>query len=423
MLELHEAVARWMIVAGLGLGLPVGACAGVATLPERYRTTLRGDFVVIGNTLGFDGAPGIPVPVVGTVGPTGTNTAENAPDVYWRSNAPSVGQAQANLSLTADQARSQAVLSLPPGAVVRHARLYWAASLVPAAVADEQVTLSRVGAGGFSTTVTADSSAVAMNDRYQSTADITTLVQAAGAGAYQLSDINIEPFADLNDASQFAAWSMVVVYARPTDPPREIVIHDGLSPVVQGSPVWAQVNRVQPVAPSGGTAKLGLVVYEGDTGVGTDIVRLNAGTPLSNAANPANNFFNGTRSLLGAPVSVAGDLPQLTGTAGSMCGVDIDVVDITAVAPGPGIATLSFESGNAGDQYQPGVVVMAVTVPVVCPGDFNEDGAVNTLDLTIFLANFGQAVTPYSSGDLDGNGVVNTLDLTGFLAVFGAPCP
>jgi hypothetical protein len=47
------------------------------------------------------------------------------------------------------------------------------------------------------------------------------------------------------------------------------------------------------------------------------------GTAIGNAANPANNFFNSSRSYLGTLVSNVGDLPQLTGAAASMAGIDL----------------------------------------------------------------------------------------------------
>lgn len=59
----------------------------------------------------------------------------------------------------------------------------------------------------------------------------------------------------------------------------------------------------------------------------------------------------------------------------------------------------------------------------VCRGDFNNDGARNTLDLNTLLANFGMSVPPYTMGDMNGDGVVNTSDLTAFMSVFGTPCP
>jgi hypothetical protein len=60
-----------------------------------------------------------------------------------------------------------------------------------------------------------------------------------------------------------------------------------------------------------------------------------------------------------------------------------------------------------------------LTPPPACPGDINNDGSTNTLDLTIFLGNFGTNVTPGTNGDFDANGQVNTADLTFFLGNFG----
>lgn len=58
-----------------------------------------------------------------------------------------------------------------------------------------------------------------------------------------------------------------------------------------------------------------------------------------------------------------------------------------------------------------------------CFGDLNGDHAVNTLDLTSFLAGFGTAVPRGVGADFDINGVVNTADLVVLLGAFGGPCP
>ncbi len=58
-----------------------------------------------------------------------------------------------------------------------------------------------------------------------------------------------------------------------------------------------------------------------------------------------------------------------------------------------------------------------------CLGDLNSDGAVNTADLTTFLARFGQQVLAGTIGDLNVDGVVNTGDLTMLLVRFGTLCP
>ncbi len=101
------------------LGAAHGTAGAAPTL--RAQVSQRGDFALIGNTLAQECAAGTPAPVVGTLGACGTNIADTAPDVFWRSNAPMAGQAQASTSVTAAQARSAAMLTLPPGATVTHA--------------------------------------------------------------------------------------------------------------------------------------------------------------------------------------------------------------------------------------------------------------------------------------------------------------
>ena len=61
--------------------------------------------------------------------------------------------------------------------------------------------------------------------------------------------------------------------------------------------------------------------------------------------------------------------------------------------------------------------------PPACPADLNDDGSVNTADLTGLLSQFGQNVPPGSGGDINGDGAVNTADLTALLAAFGTECP
>ncbi len=81
----------------------------------RTQVNQRGDFALIGNTFGHECAAGTPAPVAGVVGDCGAGTADSSPDVYWRSDSPNPGEAEANTSIAMTQARSTAVLKLPPG--------------------------------------------------------------------------------------------------------------------------------------------------------------------------------------------------------------------------------------------------------------------------------------------------------------------
>ncbi len=67
--------------------------------------------------------------------------------------------------------------------------------------------------------------------------------------------------------------------------------------------------------------------------------------------------------------------------------------------------------------------VIDTTPPPPCPGDLDNNGIRNTVDLVLFLGFFGTNQPPETNGDIDGNGIVNTVDLVLFLSTFGLPCP
>lgn len=74
-----------------------------------------------------------------------------------------------------------------------------------------------------------------------------------------------------------------------------------------------------------------------------------------------------------------------------------------------------------GERAGPGVQI----VPVLCLGDFNDDGLVSSPDLVFFLGRFGQAATPGSPAaraDFNANQIVDTPDLVAFIGRFGATC-
>jgi uncharacterized repeat protein (TIGR01451 family)/MYXO-CTERM domain-containing protein len=358
---MRNRIVRSGLVAAL-----VCASAGAAEAAPALRVQVdqHGDFLLIGNTLGVECDVGTPAPVVGTIAAgscnqTAANVTDTGPDLFWRSDAPGAGQALADLATTAAQARSTAVLSVPPGAAVTHAFLYWAAKNV-SGLADTQVTVDRPGVGGFTQAVTAVQSFVpGVNSTYQSVADVTALVQANGSGPYRVSDIDVEPFANVNDTAAVGGWAMVVLYQRAGDPLRNLAIFDGLDVVANG--MNQSVNLSGFLVPNAGyTGKLGVIAYEGDNAITGDQLFFNGGTPLTDAQNPPDNFFNSTRSFLGAAVSVAGDLPQLTGTAQSMGGLDLDVIDVTAKLT-PGQTSAPVQATSTGDVYYLGCFITSVS--------------------------------------------------------------
>jgi uncharacterized repeat protein (TIGR01451 family) len=332
-----------LLIPVLGLAASDAAAAPVL----RLQVDQNGDFVLIGNTIGHECGAGTPAPVVGTVSCAGSaNNADSAPDLFWRADAPGAGQAQANTGVTLAQARSTAVLGVPPGATITHALLYWGATLGAAGV-DSQVTVDRPG--GFASTITALASVQGANNGYQSVADVTSLVQANGPGAYRVSGINAVNWVNLDSNNSYGGWWMVVFYENVGDPLRNLAVFDGLDVVQNGANQNVMLSGFL-VPNAGFTGRLGVVTYEGDNSITGDQLFFNGGAALFNAQNPADNFFNGTRSLLGVPVSVAGDLPRLTGTPQSMAGLDLDVVDVTAKLAA-GQTSAAIQATSTGDVY------------------------------------------------------------------------
>lgn len=355
---------RRAITGALGAALLAGAITDANAAPKlRVQVDQRGDFILIGNTLGHDCAPGVPAPITGTVGACGSNTGDAAPDVFWRADSPSLGQAEANTTVAAANARSTAWLPLPAGAVPSHAFLYWAARRANVGT-DTSVTLEREGI--FSTSVTALEAlplTVSPNNFYQSVADVTAIVQANGAGAYRVTGVESTDFINSNSSYHFAGWWMVVLYELAGDPLRNLVVYDGLDLIQSGSSQSVTLfDIVVPIAVASG--RLGVVAYKGDAAVSGDQIFFNGGASLTDALNPATNFFNGTRSSLGAAGTMAGDLPHLPGTAQSLSGIDIDVVDVKSKLSA-GQTSASIIASTSNDQYF--LSGLATSIPTVRP--------------------------------------------------------
>ncbi|AUX19704.1 uncharacterized protein SOCEGT47_001560 [Sorangium cellulosum] len=364
---------RRLIIGGL-VGLAwVGGPGGAAhAAPVMHvEVSQRGDFLLIGNTLGYECGGDLEpaTPVVGNADPEqcgSTGLGDSAPDVYWRADSPEDGQAEANTTITASEARSTAWLEVPAGATVTHAYLYWGAHISPGEPVDTTVTLDRPGASGFSEEVhavaplggsfTPDEDPTT-TEYYQSFADVTAIVQAHGTGAYRVGGVHSKDFAASGtsfDHNNFAGWWMVVFYQLASEPPRHLALFHGLDRVntpPAGQPdqgVTATLSGF--VVPNAGyDAKIGMITFEGDASIDGDRFLFNDEV-LENTLNPADNFFNGTRSYLGIPVSTVGDLPQMRGLPGAMAGIDMDVLDITDMVSA-GQTSAPIEAATDGDLY------------------------------------------------------------------------
>ncbi len=119
----------------------------------------------------------------------------------------------------------------------------------------------------------------------------------------------------MNQDILFGGWWLVVLYQLNGAPLRQLTVFDGLDIVAPGAPAAATATGF--LIPGGAApATLGVVGFDGDEQVTGDAITVN-GFPLSDAVNPASNFFNSTRSELGLPFSMKGDLPSSPAAPGA----------------------------------------------------------------------------------------------------------
>jgi uncharacterized repeat protein (TIGR01451 family) len=305
----------------------------------------KGSFLLIGNTSAVDCRQVVPRPSNGTVGDCGMNTDDTSSDVLFDATTGS-----ADTSVLATKAGSTSQLDIPAGAIVVHAQLFWAAQLPLGSSAAERVILERPD-GSFGTTIVGDparpglTASTGGRTYYQSTADVTKLVQRYGSGAYRVRAIPTVPLANVLENVAFVNWHMIVVYRKTDDPTRNIVLYRAMDVIEPMTTANTTLDGFL-VPMTGFAGSLGVVGYEGDHDLVGDVLQFN-GVTLTNALNPADNFFNSTRSVGGQAISNSGDLPQTSGQPASLSGIDLDVVDVSAqLAAGATSATVRATSSS-----------------------------------------------------------------------------
>ncbi|MEW7290995.1 Calx-beta domain-containing protein [Aquimarina sp. 2304DJ70-9] len=322
---------------------------------ERITLNVRGNFDMIGNTnlICTANCPGTPV-----------------------SNNPTVVMGYANIDVTRTNS-SSADLTLPVGATVAWAGLYWGGSYNSTfggitnpnpALSLQQVQFREAGAGTY-TTVNAgltniETGSFAGWNTFMSYADVTSLVQAAGSGTYTVADIPLITGSAFT--GPFGGWTMVIIYENPADITRSVSIWDGFDFFGFGANDNFTVTGL--LTPSTGAfdTDAGYFGFDGDSGGFTgDFVAIN-GTALSNGLNPANNTLNSTISKFG--VDVGGRNPNQSFN----WGIDIDIFDATGFVPN-NATTLAVDLGSASEGIWGGVFAVSTEVafPAVASKNFS----------------------------------------------------
>ncbi|QIH39003.1 T9SS type B sorting domain-containing protein [Flavobacterium sp. Sr18] len=203
--------------------------------------------------------------------------------------------------------------------------------------------------------------------------DVTSLVANLTDADGEYTVGNVRAARGKRDGGSAGGWTLVVVYESPTVPSKFISIFDGyvgVNPDVNTPGYLPSVDfqisgfKTLP-APFPVNAKIGVAALEGDGGGNGDTFQFKAltvptlFTAISDARNPANNFFNATISNEGS--HILNRLPKSTNTLG----FDIDNVIVpnalNAVVPnGETGATLRLTT--TGDGYGAFVTTFAVDI-------------------------------------------------------------
>lgn len=228
---------------------------------------------------------------------------------------------------------SSANLSLTPNQNIIAAYIYWAGS----GFGDTQVTLN-------GTDIIADDTlTVEFNDfnyglltYFSCFKNITTLIQATGNANYTLSNLDISNVLATNpgycgNRTNFAGWSIFVVYEDLALPLNQVSIYHGLEIINRNEQeINITIENLNVLDNDG--AKMGFLAWEGDNALNVlESLVFNDNALESLPLNPATNAFNGTNSFANSTTSY---------------NMDLDVYDIeNFISIGDQTATIKLTTG------------------------------------------------------------------------------
>lgn len=325
-------------------------------------------------------------------------------------------------SCTLNGTAATTLTGIRPGATVRRAYLYWAGS---GAAVDPTVRFTTpLGTQD----VTADrtfTETFVLGTTYRffsGYADVTTLVQNAGNGAYSMTNLLVDNGAPYCGVSAvLSGWSLVVVYEHPAEPLRVVNMFDGFQ-FFRGSQISLTPNNfVVPASPIDG--KLGHITWEGDAGNSSALGGFTEnlsfrGSALTDGLNPLNNQFNSQSNINadtnshGVDFDVYDISPFLTaglssGTSTYSSGGDLVLLsaEVFSVTNTP-VADLQMNKSHTGDFIagQNGVYTLSVTNN----GPSNHTGTITVTDPLPAGLSFVSAVGTGWSCSLGGSTVTCT---------------
>lgn len=130
-------------------------------------------------------------------------------------------------------------------------------------------------------------------------ADVTQQIQSTGNGIYTVSDLDVSDIISqyCPNATNYAGWSLVVLYKNDELPINQLNIYDGFKNVP--NELTITLENLNVIDNAG--AKIGFIAWEGDSGIAVnETLRVNGNIIGNPPLNPINNAFNGTNSFTGS---------------------------------------------------------------------------------------------------------------------------
>ncbi len=332
-----------------------------------YSANLKGGTAVLGNTS---------MAITRSNGTINTTRMNAAPDANGIAPYGNDGSNMQFVDIDSDPSTgnsTSADLVLPAGTnTIKFARLYWGGRIDNAAITADPDTLRRAkikfGSGPYSSILAPSTSVDIFNitgseKTYQTYVDVTNYLQANGAGTYTVADVPATP-GNVNGGGKYAGWSIVVAYENLASPLNSIRVYHGYSQILSPSTLSVTLTglNVPNNSLSSGDAVMSTMAWEGDGNIGGsgsnagDFLQINSNT-VSNAVNPATNFWNGSISTNGASVTTKN--PDYL----NQMGIDIDQVNVgTGYGILPNATSVNITFGTETDQYFPSYFAFALRV-------------------------------------------------------------
>ncbi|WP_275291750.1 hypothetical protein [Amycolatopsis sp. La24] len=306
----------------------------------------------------------------GTVPTSCGETANNSTYGYWVKSDPA---APGNTA-------SSANLTIPPGATVLSARLYWQVNPISSnadsgdASRANQVAFKAPGSATYQR-LTADTydwfdalgSGSPQITAHAGVKDVTGLVKQAGGGSYTVADLQACRGNSANSASNlgcWGGWSLVVAYELDTDPLRYLQIWDGFDVVRGGaSPTSTTIdlNGIRSPGDHAPSATMGVVVGDGDANIsgdylefGRDAASLQRLTLPAPGGTSTNNAFSSRIDRVAAN-GAGSNVADRTPNPANNFGYDARTVDVTGKLPA-GSDRAQLKVGTTGDALYPQTV-------------------------------------------------------------------